>query len=94
MKEMRHDKVVQLYGNFVLGSDLWIVLEFCSGGSVQDIMRTCGRVMTEAEIGPIVRETLLGLKYLHDQRAWHRSALEGPWRELETDDGRHPRPQA
>jgi serine/threonine protein kinase len=59
------------------GSDLWIVMEYCGGGSVSDIMRMRKKTLTEDEISTILRDTLLGLEYLHARRKIHRDIKAG-----------------
>lgn len=62
--------VTKYYGSFLKGSDLWIVMEFCSGGSCSDMMRP--GVIAEEYIMIILRELLLGLDYLHSDKKLHR----------------------
>lgn len=58
------------------GTDLWIVMEYCGGGSVSDIMKT-RKTLSESEIGTILRDTLEGLVYLHARRKIHRDIKAG-----------------
>lgn len=69
--------VVKYYGSYFKESDLWIVMEYCGGGSVSDIMRVRKRVLTEPQIATILRDTLLGLEYLHARRKIHRDIKAG-----------------
>ncbi|KAH8726283.1 kinase-like domain-containing protein [Phaeosphaeriaceae sp. PMI808] len=62
--------VTRYYGSYLHGSDLWIVMEFCSGGSCADLMKP--GFVAEAEIAVIVKELLQGLMYLHDDGKLHR----------------------
>ncbi|KAF8891151.1 kinase-like domain-containing protein [Mucidula mucida] len=52
------------------GSNLWIVMEYCSGGSCSDLMKP--GVFREEYIAIIVRELLRGLEYLHSEGKLHR----------------------
>lgn len=61
----------------LLGSDLWIVMEYCGGGSVSDIMRIRKKTLTENEISTILKDTLMGLEYLHALRKIHRDIKAG-----------------
>jgi len=54
-----------------------IVMEYCGGGSVSDIMRMRKKTLTEDEISTILRDTLLGLEYLHARRKIHRDIKAG-----------------
>ncbi|KAH7072632.1 kinase-like domain-containing protein [Paraphoma chrysanthemicola] len=62
--------VTKYYGSYLHGSDLWIVMEFCSGGSCADLMKP--GLIAEAEIAVIVKELLQGLMYLHNDGKLHR----------------------
>ncbi|CAN9382114.1 unnamed protein product [Alternaria alternata] len=62
--------VTKYYGSYLTGSDLWIVMEFCSGGSCADLMKP-GQI-AEVEIAVILKELLMGLTYLHDDHKLHR----------------------
>ncbi|KAF9786881.1 kinase-like domain-containing protein [Thelephora terrestris] len=58
------------HGSFLKGSHLWIVMEYCSGGSCSDLMKP--GVFREEYIAIIVRELLKGLEYLHQEGKLHR----------------------
>lgn len=52
--------------------EILIVMEYCCGGSVKDVMRQLGRAMTEDQIAVILRDVLSGLEYLHSKDKIHR----------------------
>lgn len=58
------------YGSLVFGTKLWIIMEYCDGGSVLDRLKL--RSLDEPEIAVVVREVLSGLKYLHGSGKIHR----------------------
>ncbi|KAF2769319.1 Pkinase-domain-containing protein [Teratosphaeria nubilosa] len=62
--------VTKYYGSYLKGSDLWIIMEFCSGGSCGDMLKP-GNI-PEDYICIIVRELLMGLEYLHNDGKLHR----------------------
>lgn len=70
LSELQSPYVTKYHGSFLKGSDLWIVMEFCSGGSCSDLMRA-GQI-TEDYISIIMRELLMGLDYLHSDKKLHR----------------------
>ncbi|OQR74167.1 serine/threonine-protein kinase 3-like [Tropilaelaps mercedesae] len=69
--------VVKYYGSYFKGSDLWIVMEYCGGGSVSDVMRIRKTTLQEDEIATILCDTLKGLEYLHQRRKIHRDIKAG-----------------
>ncbi|KAK2751931.1 putative protein serine/threonine kinase [Onygenales sp. PD_40] len=70
LSELNSPYVTKYHGSFLKGSDLWIIMEFCSGGSCCDLMRA--GLITEDYIMIILRELLLGLDYLHSDKKLHR----------------------
>ncbi|KAL2064836.1 hypothetical protein VTL71DRAFT_3976 [Oculimacula yallundae] len=70
LSELHSPYVTQYYGSYLRGSDLWIVMEFCSGGSCGDLMKP--GLIGEDYISIIIRELLLGLEYLHGDKKLHR----------------------
>jgi serine/threonine protein kinase len=42
-----------------------IVMEYCAGGSISDIMTILGKSLNEDQIAVVIHYVLLGLKYLH-----------------------------
>lgn len=51
---------------------LWIVMEYCGGGSVADICSTLNSNLEEKFIQYICAETLKGLEFLHSRGIVHR----------------------
>ena len=99
MKECTHPNVVAYFGSYLRRDKLWICMEFCGGGSLQDIyhskihlqihfplsvvlmnflciygvwMIVVTGPLEERQIAYILRETLLGLHYLHYKGKMHR----------------------
>lgn len=71
MKNCKHKNIVAYYGSYYRRDKLWICMEFCSGGSIQDIYHITGP-LKETQISMIARETLRGLEYLHANHKMHR----------------------
>ncbi|PGG97039.1 STE/STE20/YSK protein kinase [Polytolypa hystricis UAMH7299] len=53
-------------------SQLWLVCEYCPGGSVKTLMRATGDKLDEKFIIPIARELAEGLRAIHDAGIIHR----------------------
>jgi serine/threonine-protein kinase 24/25/MST4 len=71
------------YGSYLKGSDLWIIMEYCSGGSCGNLMRPGS--IPEDYIIIIIRELLMGLEYLHNDNKLHRD-IKGR-KDKQTQDG-------
>ncbi|XP_038570615.1 mitogen-activated protein kinase kinase kinase kinase 3-like isoform X1 [Micropterus salmoides] len=71
MKDCKHSNIVAYYGSYLRREKLWICMEFCGGGSLQDIYHITGP-LTESQIAYVLRETLQGLFYLHSKGKMHR----------------------
>lgn len=70
LSELQSPYVTKYYGSYAKGAELWIVMEFCSGGSCADLMKP-GHI-GEDYIAIIMKELLLGLEYLHCDKKLHR----------------------
>ncbi|GAU87815.1 hypothetical protein RvY_00612 [Ramazzottius varieornatus] len=77
MQKCDSPHVVKYYGSYFRDSELLIVMEFCDGGSVSDIMRSRKKTLSEEEVATVMRDTLLGLQYLHHIRKIHRDIKAG-----------------
>ncbi|BCR89603.1 putative serine/threonine protein kinase [Aspergillus chevalieri] len=53
-------------------SQLWLVCEYCPGGSVRTLMRATGDRLDEKFIIPVARELAIGLRAIHDAGIIHR----------------------
>uniref|UniRef100_A0A665VYC9 Mitogen-activated protein kinase kinase kinase kinase n=1 Tax=Echeneis naucrates TaxID=173247 RepID=A0A665VYC9_ECHNA len=71
MKECKHKNIVAYFGSYHRNTKLWICMEYCGGGSLQDIYHVTGP-LREKQIAYMCRETLQGLYYLHETGKMHR----------------------
>ncbi|KFB47590.1 hypothetical protein ZHAS_00015558 [Anopheles sinensis] len=71
MRDCRHSNIISYFGSYMRHDKLWICMEFCGGGSLQDIYQVTGP-LTELQIAYMCRETLRGLSYLHSMGKIHR----------------------
>lgn len=71
MKDCTHPNIIAYYGSYLRRDKLWICMEYCGGGSLQDIYHITGP-LSEIQIAYMCRETLLGLAYLHSMGKMHR----------------------
>ncbi|XP_052766523.1 mitogen-activated protein kinase kinase kinase kinase 3-like isoform X2 [Mya arenaria] len=71
MKDCKHANIVAYFGSYLRRDKLWICMEYCGGGSMQDIYHVTGP-LAEPQIAFICKETLKGLQYLHSKGKMHR----------------------
>ncbi|XP_057264437.1 mitogen-activated protein kinase kinase kinase kinase 5 isoform X1 [Pezoporus wallicus] len=71
VKECKHCNIVAYFGSYLSREKLWICMEYCGGGSLQDIYHVTGP-LSELQIAYVCRETLQGLAYLHVKGKMHR----------------------
>ncbi|CAD7012979.1 unnamed protein product [Ceratitis capitata] len=71
MRDCRHKNIITYYGSYLRRDKLWICMEYCGGGSLQDIYQVTGP-LSEQQIAYMCRETLKGLEYLHTMGKMHR----------------------
>ncbi|KAL1408251.1 hypothetical protein Q8F55_005057 [Vanrija albida] len=68
--QLDSDFITRYYGSFLKGSHLWIIMEYCAGGSCSDLMKA--GTFKEDYIAILLRELLRGLDYLHGEGKLHR----------------------
>lgn len=71
MRDCRHANIIAYFGSYLRRDKLWICMEYCGGGSLQDIYQVTGP-LGEHQIAYMCRETLHGLAYLHTMSKMHR----------------------
>ncbi|XP_029526029.1 mitogen-activated protein kinase kinase kinase kinase 2-like isoform X2 [Oncorhynchus nerka] len=71
IRECTHKNIVAYFGSYFRNNKLWICMEYCGGGSLQDIYHATGP-LNERQIAYVCRETLQGLRHLHETGKMHR----------------------
>ncbi|MEE6474420.1 hypothetical protein FKM82_010373 [Ascaphus truei] len=84
MRDYHHENVVDMYNSYLVGDELWVVMEFLEGGALTDIV-THTR-MNEEQIATVCVSVLKALSYLHNQGVIHRDIKSDSI--LLTSDGR------
>uniref|UniRef100_A0A8C1ZU05 Mitogen-activated protein kinase kinase kinase kinase 1 n=1 Tax=Cyprinus carpio TaxID=7962 RepID=A0A8C1ZU05_CYPCA len=66
VKSCKHRNIVAYHGSYIRMNKLWICMEYCGGGSLQDIYHG------KQGLSSLTPVFLLGLDYLHGQKKIHR----------------------
>ncbi|TIA89684.1 hypothetical protein E3P99_01945 [Wallemia hederae] len=61
---------IRYHGSYLKKTHLWIIMEFCAGGSCSELMKP--GLIKEELIAILLRELLRGLEYLHSEGKLHR----------------------
>uniref|UniRef100_UPI0023EE03BD serine/threonine-protein kinase PAK 3-like n=1 Tax=Agelaius phoeniceus TaxID=39638 RepID=UPI0023EE03BD len=70
MKRYRSPNVVNYLDSYLLGEELWLVMEYMDGGALSDVISKT--YLSEVEMAAISRECLQGLDFLHSNHVIHR----------------------
>jgi serine/threonine protein kinase len=65
LQQCSHPNIVRYLGRYRVGAHMWIVMEYCAGGNVSELMHASGKGLQELQIAYVCREALKGLLYLH-----------------------------
>ncbi|KAE8149777.1 kinase-like domain-containing protein [Aspergillus avenaceus] len=72
VKDAGAKNINELIEAISIHSQLWLVCEYCPGGSVRTLMRATGDRLDERFLIPVARELAAGLRAIHDAGIIHR----------------------
>ncbi|GAM19419.1 hypothetical protein SAMD00019534_025940 [Acytostelium subglobosum LB1] len=72
LKKCKNNNIVSYFGCCNSGDKLWILMDYCSMGSIRDMIELTEKTLTEKQISAIVSQALKGLTYLHANQIIHR----------------------
>lgn len=85
LSECKHKHVVGMYEAYYHENKLWMMLEFCSGGALDDLILELERGLTEEQIKIVCKQMFECLHFLHTHKVIHRDLKAGNL--LLTNDG-------
>ena len=77
LANLRHENIVSLLGKGSTGSCFYFIMEYCEGGSVEDLMEHHNKKLEVSMAGRIILQALEGLMYAHKKGFVHRDLKPG-----------------
>lgn len=91
MSSCNHENIVDYYSTFVVGRNLWLVMSYCDGGSLLDVLKHFNMKsphvfknnknpfgpFEESQVATILKDVAVGLEYLHKLGHIHRDIKSG-----------------
>ncbi|KAM7541353.1 hypothetical protein Aperf_G00000043738 [Anoplocephala perfoliata] len=77
LDECKHPNILQLHEAYIYEKKIWMYLEYCGGGAVDNIMKTLDKPLTEPQIKFVSHEVISGLAFLHQHLIIHRDLKAG-----------------
>lgn len=71
LSKLKSPHITRYFETLQIDMSIWIVMEYCGGGSCLDLLRH-HKKFSESVVSFIIREVLRGLKYLHGDNKVHR----------------------
>lgn len=69
MRRLNHPNIVQFEDVFYYDNQVWLVMEYCDGGTLENLYLEV--YLSESEIAYFIRQICIGLNYLHIQQLAH-----------------------
>lgn len=77
LSECKHKHVVGMYEAYYHENKLWMMLEFCSGGALDDLILELERGLNEEQIRVVCKQMFECLHFLHTHKVIHRDLKAG-----------------
>ena len=72
LRKIDHPYIVKLHDVYKTADEIWMVLDYCQLGSIQDLMNTTSKNLSEPEIACVCYSVLQALDYIHSMKKIHR----------------------
>uniref|UniRef100_A0A0N5AZR1 non-specific serine/threonine protein kinase n=1 Tax=Syphacia muris TaxID=451379 RepID=A0A0N5AZR1_9BILA len=70
MRDYEHKNIVKMFGSYLIGNELWVIMEYMEGGPLTDIITHIR--LDEETIATVCLQCLLAINYLHLKGVVHR----------------------
>lgn len=77
LQDCQHPNIIGYYEAFRHQSELWLVMEYCDGGSIDLVRKMLRENISESCLAYVAHEVLQGLQYLHAHHKIHRDIKPG-----------------
>lgn len=77
LMKCNHQNIVKCVDSMYYENKLWILIEYCEGGALDDIIEKIDHGLSEEQCRVVVCRTVAGLEYLHSQPIIHRDLKAG-----------------
>ncbi|KAI5966268.1 uncharacterized protein KGF55_000577 [Candida pseudojiufengensis] len=71
LNNLKNQNIVEYIESFIQGYNIFIVMEYCGGGSCSDLIKY-HKKLNELVVGYIIKQVLMGLLYIHNEHKVHR----------------------
>lgn len=72
LRKLSSPYVVSYVESYLFDRELWIVMEYCAGGSISDLNNVTKGTLNEEQLQAVIAFALLGLNQLHLRQSIHR----------------------
>eukprot|EP00042_Codosiga_hollandica_P058087 m.871619 g.871619 ORF g.871619 m.871619 type:complete len:912 (+) comp59764_c0_seq3:839-3574(+) len=77
LTECTHASIIKLYHAYYYNNKLWVIMELCAGGALDDILLDLEVGLTEPQIQAVTYHVLTALVHLQSKRVIHRDMKAG-----------------
>lgn len=77
LRNLKHKNIVPLLDQGSTGGAFYFIMEYCDGGSVQDLLERQRDFIPISGAGQIIIDALKGLEYTHNKKIVHRDIKPG-----------------
>ena len=77
LKQCDSPYIVHYYDSYIKNYQIWIILEYCDGGSLLELIKILPKSLNEEQIASLIYMILTGLNFLHENKKIHRDVKTG-----------------